>query len=133
MRAFRRVLRIGVLVAVLGSIVVTSGAIAQGGERGGQRAAVDCDALGRRLRAAVEAGELTPEEARERYDAACGEHDSKRKWMDLWEDVLVEVTAEQLGMSPRDLWGELKAGTTIAGLAESQGVDPQAIHDAYLV
>ena len=53
--------------------------------------------------------------------------------MELWEDVLIEVTANQLNITPRDLWGELKDGTTIAEAAAAQNVDPQAIYDDYLV
>jgi hypothetical protein len=47
-------------------------------------------------------------------------------------DSLVSVAAEVMDMSLTDLLTELQDGQTIADVASSQGVDTQAIVDAYL-
>lgn len=45
---------------------------------GGERPEEDCEGIGLRLREMVENGELTADEARERYNAICREHDGER-------------------------------------------------------
>jgi len=45
---------------------------------------------------------------------------------------LVSVAADELGMSQSDLFSRLREGKSIADVANEQGVDPQAIADAYL-
>ena len=57
---------------------------------------------------------------------------SKELW-DAWSELLIEVVSEELGIPARDLWAELKAGATIADIADAQGVDQQALYDAYIV
>jgi nucleoid DNA-binding protein len=54
-------------------------------------------------------------------------------WMGGPENSLIAVAAEQLGMTLEELVTALEDGeTTIADLATAQGVDPQAIADAYI-
>jgi hypothetical protein len=48
------------------------------------------------------------------------------------ENSLMAMAAEQLGMTVQELWGQLQDGATIADIASTQGVDPQAIADAYV-
>jgi hypothetical protein len=47
-------------------------------------------------------------------------------------DSLLSVATDQLDMSLTDLLTELQAGKSIADVAGEQGVDPQAIVDAYV-
>ena len=47
-------------------------------------------------------------------------------------DNLVSVAADELGMSLTELLTELRAGTSIAGVAADKGVDAQDVADAYL-
>ena len=42
------------------------------------------------------------------------------------------VAAEQLGMTTQELWDRLQDGGSIADLARAQGVDAQAIADAFV-
>jgi hypothetical protein len=46
--------------------------------------------------------------------------------------ALLNIAAEELGMSAKDLWAELKDGKSVADVAAEQGVDTQVIVDAYL-
>jgi hypothetical protein len=48
------------------------------------------------------------------------------------ENSLVAVAAEQLGMTTQELWDQLQDGGSIADVASAQGVDPQAIADAFV-
>jgi len=48
------------------------------------------------------------------------------------EHSLVAVAAEELGMTVDELLAELKDGKSIADVAQEEGVDPQAIADAFL-
>ena len=77
MKAWRRRLGVGVLVAILVSVTLGAGVIAEG-ERGRERPAANCEALGRRLREAAKNGDRTIEEARERHNAFCGERGRER-------------------------------------------------------
>jgi len=53
-------------------------------------------------------------------------------WMGGPENSLINVAAEQLNLEVDDLLAELQDGKSIAEVAESQGVDPQTIADAYI-
>jgi hypothetical protein len=77
MKTFRRIVGIGMLVAILGLMALGPVTSAQE-ERGSERSAEDCDAIGPRLREMVENGELAREEAGERYHAACDERGRER-------------------------------------------------------
>lgn len=110
MKTIWRIVGIGVLVAVLGSMML----------------------------GIASAGDLPAKEIADKADSSDavkrGKYGEKSSYLwDVWYESLVKVAAEELGFSTKDLWLELKAGMTIAGLAEAQGVDPQAIHDAYSV
>ena len=88
---------------------------------------------------AVEEGWLTEEQAerlQQRFEGG-------RDWMPfrqphLWKGTLrtkhslESVAAEQLGMTVEQLIEQLEDGKTIAELAGENGVDPQAIVDAYV-
>ena len=113
MKAFWRIVGIGMLVAVLGSMTL----------------------------GIVSAKDLLPKGVADKVDSSDTtkwEKDGEKSFdrsKELWRApsrLLVEVAAEELGMSARELWGELKGGATIAGLADGQGVDLQALHDAYM-
>jgi hypothetical protein len=47
-------------------------------------------------------------------------------------DSIMDLAAEELGMSVQDLMAELQSGKSLAELADEKGVDTQAIVDAYL-
>lgn len=50
-----------------------------------------------------------------------------------WEDgSLLDIAADQLGMTQEDLVAELQDGSTIADLAAEKGVELQAIADAFV-
>lgn len=44
--------------------------------------------------------------------------------------TMFDATAETLGLTPEQLFAELRAGKSLAGLAEAQGVDLQTVYDA---
>ena len=66
MKTLWKILGIGMLVAILGSVTLGSGASARIDFAGrSEHSAEDCDALGLRLREMIKNGELTREEAGE--------------------------------------------------------------------
>jgi hypothetical protein len=77
------------------------------------KAGLDLDAIGRRIRAAIEAGELTPEEGRAKYEEA------QRAAGDRGDDRLREfqrgVIARAMAEAPEDWSDELKAAIARAG------------------
>jgi len=44
--------------------------------------------------------------------------------------VVFDAAAEALGLTPEQLFAELRAGNNLADIAEAQDVDPQAVYDA---
>jgi len=44
--------------------------------------------------------------------------------------VVFDAAAEALGLTPEQLFSELRAGNSLADIAEAQGVDLQAVYDA---
>ena len=52
---------------------------------------------------------------------------------EAWEDELIEIASEALGLDEDAIWDALDSGGTIAELASANGVDPQAIIDAMMV
>lgn len=77
------------------------------------RASLDLDAIGRRIRAAIEAGELTPEEGRAKYEEA------QRAAGESGDDRLREfqrgVIARAMAAAPEEWSDELKAAIVRAG------------------
>lgn len=44
--------------------------------------------------------------------------------------TMFDATAEMLGLTPEQLFAELRAGKSLADLAEAQGIDLQTVYDA---
>jgi len=65
MKTLGKILGIGMLVAILGSMTLGAVTSPEGEERGSERSEEDCEAIGLRLRGMVENSELTREEAGE--------------------------------------------------------------------
>ncbi len=114
MKTLWRIVGIGVLVAVLASMTV------------GIVSAKDWP-----LKGTTDKVDSSDSVKREKDGEKSSER-SKGIW-GAWSKLLIEVAAEEPGMSTRELWTELRAGATIAGLADAQGVDQQALFDAYIV
>jgi len=49
-------------------------------------------------------------------------------WGGSW--AVFDAAAEALGLTPEELFAELHAGKSLADIAEAQGVDLEAVHDA---
>ena len=90
--------------------------------------------------AAVAAGRISPEEAAQK-SAGLVEHfthflndtanalkkDGKRH---EWRAEMLETAANLIGIDVRRLWAEIKAGNSIASVAQANGVEAQTIIDA---
>jgi hypothetical protein len=109
MKTFRRIVGIGMLVAILGLMALGPVTSAQE-ERGSERSAEDCDAIGPRLREMVENGELTREEAGEQYRAACGERGRERSEEDCQAIGRRIRAAVEAGELTREEAGEMLEG-----------------------
>jgi hypothetical protein len=48
------------------------------------------------------------------------------------ENSLMVVAAEELGLTTQELWDQLQDGSSIADVANAQGVDPQTIADEFV-
>lgn len=102
-----------------------------------------------RVAAAVDAGQLTQEEADARLETIRARvteritaewegpvgpvrRDGPRRWRHSAGVSLIDVTAEQLDMNRFDIIDALRDGSTIADLAEERGVSTDTIVDAAL-
>jgi hypothetical protein len=65
-------------------------------------------------------------------DAALWQHGPLGWAMGMHGFSLVDATAEVTGLTVQEIVAALQDGQTLAEIAESQGVDPQAIVDAFL-
>ena len=101
-------------------------------------------AIEARIRAAVEDGQVTEEQARARLVAfrqelgrSCNSSDNDGERGERRGDERraaerrkLDPIANLIGIDARTLWGELKEGKSIAEVAQANGVDPQTIIDA---
>lgn len=65
-------------------------------------------------------------------EAAGAQHGPLGRSMGMRGFSLVDATAEVTGLTVQEIVAALEDGQTLAQIAESQGVDPQAIVDAFL-
>ncbi|HEY77452.1 MAG TPA: hypothetical protein G4O00_14950 [Thermoflexia bacterium] len=85
-------------------------------------------------------GPRPPVDATRDEECSCGEEGGygRGRWMrdgqerGMRGESLVEVTAEVTGLSKEEVVAALESGQTFAQIAEAQGVDPQAIVDAFI-
>lgn len=87
--------------------------IAEGIRQRQQAAGADLDALGRRIRAAVENGDLTPEEGRAKWEAA--QQAAGAKDDDRLRELQRGVIARAMAADPDEWSDELKAAVVRAG------------------
>jgi hypothetical protein len=71
-------------------------------------------------------GTLTQEQADAVRDAAREHRGDRREH----RRAVVAAAAEAIGIPPEDLVARVRAGETIAEVAEAEGVDPQTVRDA---
>ena len=91
-----------------------------------------CQRIAASISAAVEAGELTAEEGLAKLTSFRKDHHAKDSDLGKLKPhvEMVKTVADLIGIDVKTLWGELKAGRSVAEVAMDNAVDPQTIVDA---